>query len=116
MLQGSLLALTGKPSDAVPLITTALAAWRSTGATLFVPVHLSCWARAYSELGKFDDAWRCIGEAVTAIEATKETWCESQSHRWRSRTWVSSGRSFKGASVFRARACNRPSATSQVVG
>ena len=116
MLQGSLLALTGKPSDAVPLITTALAAWRSTGATLFVPVHLSCWARAYSELGKFDDAWRCIGEAVTAIEATKETWCESQSHRWRNRTYVSSGRSFKGASVFRARAWNRPSATSQVVG
>ena len=81
MLQGCLLALTGKPSDAVHLITTAIAAWRSTGATLFVPGHLSCVARAYSELGDFDDAWRCIGEAMTAIEATKETWCEAEVNR-----------------------------------
>jgi predicted ATPase len=81
MLQGCLLALTGKPSDAVHLITTAIAAWRSTGATLFVPGHLSCVARAYSELGDFDDAWRCLGEAMTAIEATKETWCEAEVNR-----------------------------------
>jgi predicted ATPase len=81
ILQGCLLALTGNPSDAIHLITTSLAAWRSTGATLFVPGHLSCLAKAYSELGKFDDAWRCISEAVTAIEATKETWCEAEVNR-----------------------------------
>jgi hypothetical protein len=31
----------------------------------------------YAELGQFDDAWRCIGEAMTAVETTKEKWCES---------------------------------------
>jgi predicted ATPase len=81
MLQGCLLALTGKPSDAVHLITTAIAAWRSTGATLFVPVHLTCLAGAYSELGDFDEAWRCIGEAVTSIETMKEAWCEAEVNR-----------------------------------
>ena len=36
---------------------------------------------AYSELGQFDDAWRCIGEAMTAVETTKERWCEAEVHR-----------------------------------
>ena len=31
--------------------------------------------------GQLDDAWRCIDEAMTAIEATKETWCEAEVNR-----------------------------------
>ena len=38
-------------------------------------------ARAYAELGQFDDAWRCIGEAMTAVETTKERWCEAEVNR-----------------------------------
>ena len=38
-------------------------------------------ARAYAELGQFDDAWRCIREAMTAVETTKERWCEAEVHR-----------------------------------
>ena len=30
-------------------------------------------ARAYAELGRYDDAWRCVGESINAIETTKET-------------------------------------------
>ena len=49
--QGWLLALTGKASDAVHMITSGLTAWRSTGATLWVPLYLSYLARAYADLG-----------------------------------------------------------------
>ena len=45
--------------------TAGIAAVRSTGATLWMPFWLSCLARAYAELGQFDEAWRCIGEAMT---------------------------------------------------
>jgi len=38
-------------------------------------------ARAHAELGQFDDAWRCIGEAMTTVETTKERWCEADIHR-----------------------------------
>ena len=72
MQQGCVLALTGKASKAVQMITAGLAAFRSTGSTVWVPVFLSYLASAYAELGQFDDAWRCIGEAMTAVEATKE--------------------------------------------
>ena len=33
------------------------------------------------EIGKFDDAWRCIRDAITAVETTKERWCEAEVHR-----------------------------------
>ena len=81
MNQGCVLALTGKASDAVQMITSGITAFRSTGATLWMPLHLSYLARAYAELGQFDDAWRCIGEAMTAIETTKERWCEAEVNR-----------------------------------
>jgi predicted ATPase len=38
-------------------------------------------ARACAERGQFDDAWSYIGEAMMAIETTKETWYEAEAHR-----------------------------------
>ena len=46
-----------------------------------MPLYSSNLARAYVELGKFDDAWRCIREATTAIETTKERWFEAEVNR-----------------------------------
>jgi tetratricopeptide (TPR) repeat protein len=63
--QGFILALTGKAADAVPMLTFGITAWRSTGATVSAPLWLSHLARAYAELGKFEDAWRCAREAMT---------------------------------------------------
>ena len=42
-------------------------------------VYLSHLARAYADVGEFDDAWRCIGEAMAAIETAKERWWEAES-------------------------------------
>ena len=44
-------------------------------------VYLPYLTTAYAELGQFDDAWRCIGEAMTAVETTKERWTEAEVHR-----------------------------------
>jgi len=81
MSKGCVLALTGKASEAVQTMTSGITAFRSTGATLWMPWYLSYLARAYAALDHFDDAWRCIGEAMTAIETTKETWFEPEIHR-----------------------------------
>ena len=79
--QGCVSAVTAKAADAVPIITAGIAANRSAGVTLYVPFYLSILAHAQAELGQFDDAWRCIGEAITAIETTKERWFEAEVHR-----------------------------------
>ena len=79
--QGCVLAQTGKASDAVQMITSGITAWRSTGATVWVPRWLSHLTRAYAQLGKFDDARRSIGEAMAAAEMTKEKWYEAELNR-----------------------------------
>ena len=79
--KGCVLALTVKAADAVQMITSGLTAYRSTGTTMWMPIFLSYLASAYAGLGQFDDAWRCIGEATTTMETTKERWFESEVHR-----------------------------------
>ena len=81
IFQGCVLALTGRAADAVHTITSGLAASRSTGATFFAPLHVSYLARAHAELGQFDDAWRCMGEAMTAVETTGEKLWEAEVYR-----------------------------------
>jgi predicted ATPase len=81
MNQGCILSETGKAADAVSIISSGLTAYRSTGSTAITPLWLSYVARANVTLGKFDEAWRCIGEATIAVETTKETWLEAEVHR-----------------------------------
>jgi predicted ATPase len=79
--RASLLALSGKTSDAVGMFTSVIPAWRSTGARIFLPVYLSHLAKAWGALGQFGDACSNISQAITAVETTKETWYEAEVHR-----------------------------------
>ncbi|MFZ2105378.1 MAG: AAA family ATPase, partial [Roseiarcus sp.] len=82
MLQRArLLTLTGKAANAVQTSASALIAFRSTGSTFYLPLYLSHFAKAYAELGQFDDARHCIDEAMTAAETTKEKWWDADIHR-----------------------------------
>jgi len=81
MQRGCVLALTGKAPDAVQTITSGITAWRSTGSTAMIPSYLSYLAGAHAELGQFDNAARCIGEAMTTLETTKERWHEAEVNR-----------------------------------
>ena len=48
---------------------------------MFIPLHLSYLARAYADLGQFEEAERCIEEAIATMDATKESWCEAELYR-----------------------------------
>ena len=43
---------------------------------------LSYLAHTYAELGQFDDAWRCVDEATTMLETTKERMWEAEVFRF----------------------------------
>jgi len=81
MHEGCVLAVTGKAANASQIVNAGIMAYRSTGATAWMPWYLSFLARAYADLGQFDGAWRSVGEALSAVEATKERWCEAEIHR-----------------------------------
>jgi len=79
--RGVLYAVSGKASNAIQMLTSGTTAYRSTGATSFMPWYVLHSAKAYAELGRFDDARRYLGEAVTGVETTNEKWCEGEVHR-----------------------------------
>jgi class 3 adenylate cyclase/predicted ATPase len=81
VLSGCVSSATGNASDAVDIISSAVTAFRSTGATVWVPSYLSYLTRAYAELGRFQDAWRCTDEAMAIVGTSKETWFESEINR-----------------------------------
>jgi predicted ATPase len=80
-IRGWLFAVTGKPSDAVRAISSVTTSLRSTGATLYEPMHLQYLAMAYAELGQLGDAWRCIDDAIAKVERSKEKRGEAEVHR-----------------------------------
>jgi predicted ATPase len=79
--QGCVFAFTGDASKAIQAIATGIIALRSTGSTVFLPRFSSSLAWAYAELGQYDDAWRCINEATSAIQTTKEIPYEAEVNR-----------------------------------
>ena len=79
--RGCILAQTGEASEAIQAISDAITELHPIGATVWRTAWLAHLSLAYAELGKLDDAWRCIGEAMTAAETTKERWFEVEIHR-----------------------------------
>jgi predicted ATPase len=63
------------------MLTFARNAFRSTGANLLAPLDLSVLASTHAALGKFDDAWRYIDEAMSTTETNKEKWFEVEVNR-----------------------------------
>jgi class 3 adenylate cyclase/predicted ATPase len=81
MFRGCLMSLTGRASHAIQVLTSGIIEYRSNGTTLFIPWFLSNLARAYADHGQYADACRCIDEAMTTVETTKERWCAADIHR-----------------------------------
>jgi class 3 adenylate cyclase/predicted ATPase len=81
MNQGSALALAGRASDAIEMLNSGIRGYRTTGGTNIVLLFLPHLARAHAEVGQFEEAWSCIGEAMNLAETNKEKWCEAEIHR-----------------------------------
>jgi predicted ATPase len=81
LVKGCLLAESGKALDAVRTIASEISEWRATGTTVWVPTYLCHLARAQAELGQFDEAGRCIDEALTTLQTNGETWYEADVNR-----------------------------------
>ena len=119
LLRGWLFALTGKAADAVQMITSGLARIAVNGSNNLAAVCIyHIWRAAHAELGQFDDAWRCISEAMTMMETTKERWCEAEVNRMAGEIALKSPEpdAAKAEALFRARARGRASTASKILG
>ena len=73
--------LTGRASDAVASLGPTIAMFRSTGATIFIPLFLSMLGCAFAELRQFDQARRSIDEAIALAESSGERWFDAEIYR-----------------------------------
>src|SRR3954469_19162728 len=78
--RGYILTLTGA-AKAVEIVTEGIDLWRAAGSTIFTPEHEFMLAIAYANSHQFDEAKWCIHKSVTAMQVTKERWCEAEVHR-----------------------------------
>jgi predicted ATPase len=81
MNKGCISHLYGRNADAVQMTTAGMVVYRATRATVHLPFFLSYLSVAHGQLGQFDEASRCIVEAMTAVEASKERWFEAEVNR-----------------------------------
>jgi tetratricopeptide (TPR) repeat protein len=71
VVRGHILARTGKFTEAVQMITSAIAVFEGARATIRLAQDKGCLATAYAELGHLDDAKRFIDEAMTIGKTTR---------------------------------------------
>jgi predicted ATPase len=60
---------------------SGIAEYRATKATIYIPFALSHLARAYSEMGRHQEARDAINTAIVLMEETQERWCEAELNR-----------------------------------
>ena len=65
-------------AGALDTITCGITAFKSAGTTHGLPLVLSCLAKIYADLGRYDDACRTIGEAQAMMEASRECLMEPE--------------------------------------
>ena len=78
--RGTILGMTAA-AGALDTITCGITAFKSAGTTHGLPLVLSCLAKIYADLGRYDDACRTIGEAQAMMEASRECLMEPEAKR-----------------------------------
>jgi predicted ATPase/class 3 adenylate cyclase len=73
----------GRPAEGGARIEEGIAAYRATGAALFLPYWLALLADARGASGRATEGVALLGEALDRSEATDERWFEAELHRLR---------------------------------
>ena len=82
-LRGWALAMQGQGEEGMAQVRQGIAAWRATGAALFVPYFCTVLADVCAHLGHPEDGLQALAEAHTLVEQHEERWWEAEVYRLR---------------------------------
>jgi predicted ATPase len=82
-LRGWALAMEGQGEEGMAQVRQGIAAWRATGAALFVQCFCTMLADVCAHLGHTADGLQALDEAHTLVEQHEERWWEAEVHRLR---------------------------------
>jgi predicted ATPase/class 3 adenylate cyclase len=92
ILNGWAAACQGETERGIELLRHGLAAWRKTGARLWLPIFLALEAEAHAKAGRSDTALQVIAEAVLISEETGERWAIAEVLRMKAGLLLATGR------------------------
>jgi class 3 adenylate cyclase/predicted ATPase len=78
ILDGWAIACEGKADEGIAKLDEGLAAWRKTGARLWLPIFLALNAEAHAKVGRSDIALNIIEEALAISDETGERWAVAE--------------------------------------
>jgi predicted ATPase/class 3 adenylate cyclase len=82
----------GETELGIELLRGGLAAWRKTGARLWLPIFLALEAEAHAKAGRSDTALQVIAEALLISEDTGEQWAIAEVLRIKAGLLLATGR------------------------
>jgi class 3 adenylate cyclase/predicted ATPase len=80
------------PDKGVEQIRAGLAAWRKTGARLWLPIFVALEGEAHAAAGRYDAALRAVDEAIAISGETGERWAIAEVIRLKAKILSKSGR------------------------
>jgi len=92
ILGGWAVACQGKPDEGIQKLEEGLAAWRKTGARLWLPIFLAVKAEAHAKAGRSDTALNIIEEALAIADETGERWAIAEVLRIKASLLQATGR------------------------
>jgi predicted ATPase len=81
ILRGWALTMQGQGEGGLAQCRQGIAAWRATGAALYVPYYYTVLADVCDRLGHTADGLQALAEAHTLVEQQEERWWEAEIHR-----------------------------------
>jgi predicted ATPase len=92
ILDGWAMACQGEADEGIEKLDEGLAAWRKTGARLWLPIFLALKAEARAKVGRSDTALNIIEEALAISDETGERWALAEVLRIKASLLQAAGR------------------------
>jgi predicted ATPase len=91
----------GDVTEGISLLRSGSAAYRTTGAELWVPYHIVLLARAYEIAGKVEEALTLLDDALQIVERTGERWFAAELTRHKGQLLLGQGYSEGAEELYR---------------
>jgi class 3 adenylate cyclase/predicted ATPase len=91
----------GDVKEGLSLLRGGLAAYRSTGAELWMPHHIALLARACEIAGQMEDALTHLGDALQIVERTGERWFAAELNRHKGQLLLQQGHTEAAEELYR---------------
>jgi predicted ATPase len=91
----------GDVAEGMSLLRRGLAAYRATGAEMFMPHHISLLARACEITGQVEESMTLLDDALQIAEKTGERWLAAELNRHKGQLLLRQGHSAAAEELYR---------------